>query len=64
MPACEAHINDRRISCDKCYTNEELQGAIDHLSTFKLPSAPGAKGKPKRTDDKKPKRTSWMDELL
>lgn len=65
MPACEVHKDDPNISCGDCYSNEELQAELEKLNSFKLPSSPGTKSKPRRTDDKPKKgRTSWMDELL
>lgn len=62
---CQQH-KKREISCQNCYTNEELEAEIAKLQATKAPPAPGAK-KPKRSDDplnKKSKRASWMDDLL
>lgn len=66
MPECDEHKGDRRINCHNCYTNEELQAAIEELNKYKLPAAPGARKQPKRADDPttKKKKPSWMDELL
>jgi hypothetical protein len=68
MPEHDEHKGDRQIGCHECYTAEELQAELAIVQAMKVPASPGAKSKPKRSDDpnapKKGRKSSWMDEML
>jgi hypothetical protein len=65
MNSCNQHLNKPQISCPECFSDADLQAAIDKLQATKIPSGPsGTKKKPRRLDDPaKPKKPSWKDSL-